>query len=88
MSDRSVNVQLDRDTERKLAFLEKETGASASEILGEAIGNDYARVRNDDADPGMALIKTGFVGCGVGPVNSSTNYKKMLWADHRRTEAG
>ena len=84
MYDMRVNARLDEDSEEKLAYLEKETGLSVSEIMRRAIASYYSRLRNDNADPSMALIKAGFVGCGEGPEDLSANYKQHLQRLHTK----
>ncbi len=39
MYDMRVNARLDEDSEEKLAYLEKETGLSVSEIMRRAIAS-------------------------------------------------
>ena len=73
-----INARLDEDTGRKLAYLERETNMSVSEIVRQAISAYYARFRNDNADPAGALIKAGFIGCGEGPSDLSATYKDGL----------
>ncbi len=84
MYDMRVNARLDEDSEEKLAYLEKETGLSVSEIMRRAIASYYSRFRNDNADPAMALIKAGFIGCGEGPEDLSTNFKEHLQELHTK----
>lgn len=78
MYDVRINARLDENSEEKLAYLEKETGLSVSEIMRRAIASYYSRFRNDNADPSMALIKAGFVGCGEASEDLSTSYKQHL----------
>ncbi len=84
MYDMRVNARLDEDSEEKLAYLEKEKCLSVSEIMRRAIASYYSRFRNDNADPAMALIKAGFIGCGEGPEDLSTNFKEHLQELHTK----
>lgn len=82
MYDMRINARLDERSEAKLAFLEKETGLSVSEIVRRAIDSYYSRFRNENSDPSMALTLAGFVGCGEASADLSSDYKNELkrWA--------
>jgi hypothetical protein len=73
-----INARLDDDTSRKLAYVERETGWSISEIVRRAIDAYYSSFRTVRADPAGALRKSGFIGCASGPADLSVTYKEEL----------
>lgn len=73
-----INARLDDDTGRKLAYVERETGWSISEIVRRAIDAYYRNFRSVRADPASALKKSGFIGCVEGPADLSVTYKGEL----------
>jgi hypothetical protein len=73
-----INARLDEDTRRKLAYVERETGWSISEIVRRAIDAYYSHFRTARADPANALKKSGFIGCADGPPDLSVTYKEEL----------
>jgi hypothetical protein len=73
-----INARLDDDTRRKLAYVERETGWSISDIVRKAIDAYYKTFKAAKADPGGALRKSGFIGCAEGPADLSTTYKAEL----------
>jgi len=73
-----INARLDDDTGRKLAYVERETGWSISEIVRRAIDAYYSHFKTVRADPANVLRKSGFIGCVDGPADLSVTYKGEL----------
>jgi len=73
-----INARLDEDTGRKLAYVERETGWSISEIVRRAIDAYYSNFKTAKANPASALKKSGFIGCVDGPDDLSVMYKGEL----------
>jgi Ribbon-helix-helix protein, copG family len=73
-----INARLDDDTGRKLAYVERETGWSISEIVRRAIDAYYGSFKTVRADAASALRKSGFLGCADGPADLSVTYKGEL----------
>ncbi len=73
-----INARLNDASNRKLSYLERETGWSISEIVRRAIDAYYTQFKTAKGDPASALEKSGFIGCGEGPSELSTAYKEDL----------
>ena len=72
-----VNARLSPEVARKLAYLQRRTGKSASEVLVESIERHHAAVTTEDEGPTL-LEQAGFVACADGPADLSTTYKDAL----------
>ncbi|MBI4957520.1 MAG: hypothetical protein HY908_36270 [Myxococcales bacterium] len=76
---RRINARLPPDVARKVAYLEKRTNKTATEIVLESIERYYAAVA--EGGPGAAaeiLAHTGFVGSAEGATELSRTYKAEL----------
>jgi predicted DNA-binding protein len=74
-----INARLDPARMQTLEALAKTKGLSLSDVLREAIDH-YAQAQHAQNAPSAFEImeRIGFIGCGKGPSDLSTNLKKYL----------
>ena len=75
-----VNARLPDQVARKLAYLERTTGQSTTEVLRESIERYYAELVAVKRGASGVFAETGFVGCAEGPRELSRSYKNALTA--------
>ncbi len=75
---RRINARLSPEVARKVAYLEKRTKKSTSEIVVESIEHFYASLNEAAGATAETLEEAGFVGCATGPSNLSSTYKSEL----------
>lgn len=75
-----INARLPPEAARKLAYLQRVTGATATEVLLASIDRSYDAQRNAEGSAADLLRRAGFVGCGEGPADLSETYKAALAA--------
>jgi hypothetical protein len=73
-----VNARLDGASGRKLAYLERQTGWSISEIVRKALDAYYSHFKSSKGEPRAVLERSGFIGCADGPRELSNTYKDHL----------
>ena len=73
-----INAVLDDEHIAKLAYIQKQTQASVIETIKHAIAFYYQYLQEQKRDPAFLLKRSGFIGCGDGDPNLSTNYKATL----------
>jgi predicted DNA-binding protein len=73
-----INARLPSDLAKKVAYLQKRTRKSTTEIVVESIERYYDAL-NDAASTGADLIeRSGFVGCAKAAPDLSGTYKSDL----------
>lgn len=75
---RRINARLPEEVARKVAYLEKRTNKSTTEVVVESIEHYYAAMSEEGGAAAEALQQAGFVGCATGPANLSSSYKAEL----------
>ncbi len=75
---RRINARLPPDVARKVAYLEKRTRKSTTEVVVESIEHYYAALREEGGAAARTLERAGFVGCATGPTDFSSSYKADL----------
>jgi hypothetical protein len=73
-----VNARLPASSARKLAYLQKARGLSATEVIQQAIDRYHEATTDERESPAEILSRAGFVGCADGPVDLSSRYKAGL----------
>jgi len=73
-----INARLDDDLAAQLEQTRKLTGKSTSAILKDALKLYFARDQPAKKRPYEIMQEMGFIGCGKGEPNLSTDYKKIL----------
>jgi hypothetical protein len=73
-----INARLPPEVARKVAYLEKRTKMSTTEIVTESIDRYYAVIVNGEGSPAEILERAGFIACATGPEDLSTSYKVDL----------
>lgn len=76
-ASKRINARLPPELARKVAYLERRTGKSTTEVLLASIEQYYGAVVGEH---GLADIlgRAGFVGCADGPTDLSASYKTDL----------
>jgi predicted DNA-binding protein len=74
---RRINARLPPDVARKVAFLEKRTNKSTTEVVVQSIEHYYEAVK-DGGTAARTLEQAGFVGCATGLPDLSSSYKAEL----------
>ncbi len=75
-----INARLTPESARKVAYLERYTHLTTTEVLRESIDRFYAAVEHE-AEAGNAarlMGEAGFIGCASGAPGLSTSYKREL----------
>ena len=65
-----INARLPPDVARKVAYLERCTKMSTTEIVTESIDRYYAAIVHEEGSPAEVLERAGFVACARGPEGS------------------
>jgi hypothetical protein len=73
-----INARLPPDVARKVAYLERCTKMSTTEIVTESIDRYYAAIVHEEGSPAEVLERAGFVACARGPEDLSVSYKADL----------
>lgn len=71
-----INARLPEATARKVAYLERRTGMSATALVIASLERYYDEVLA--AETGTAHLLADFVGCAEGPADLSSTYKDEL----------
>ena len=80
LSSVRINARLPPEAARKLAYLQRATGGSATEVLLASIDRSYDAQRSAEGSTADLLRRAGFVGGGEGPADLSETYKAALSA--------
>jgi hypothetical protein len=83
-SSRRINARLPAEVARKVAYLERRTHKSTTDVLRESIDRYYAAVTAATGSAEDAFTQAGFIGCARGDVELSSTYKRALaasWSD-------
>ena len=75
---RRINARLPPSVARKVAYLEKRTKKSTTEVVVESIEHYYAAMNEGGGTAARTLEQAGFVGCATGDENLSSAYKREL----------
>ncbi|MGQ0652554.1 MAG: ribbon-helix-helix protein, CopG family [Betaproteobacteria bacterium] len=77
---RRVNARFDAETARKLDELVRARKRNVTDVLKEAVEALHRKLA-DERRPSSheVALKVGFIGCGEGPEDLSTNYKRYLY---------
>jgi predicted DNA-binding protein len=75
---RRINARLPPEVARKVAYLEKRTNKSTTEVVVESIEHYYAAMSEDGGTTAQTLAQAGFIGCAAGPADLSSSYKNQL----------
>jgi hypothetical protein len=67
-----INAVLDDEHTAKLAYIQKQTKESEIETIKHAIAFYYQYLQEQKRDPASLLKQSGFIGCGDGDRNLST----------------
>ena len=73
-----INARIPPEVARKVAYLERRTKMSATEIVTASIDRYYASIVDGDGSPAEVLERAGFVACARGPEDLSVSYKADL----------
>ncbi len=73
-----INARLPAEVARKVAYLERRTNMSTTQVVLESIERYYAALTAEGEAPADLLAQAGFVGCADGPATLSGSYKKLL----------
>ena len=73
-----INAVLDDEHTAKLAYIQQQTKESEIEIIKYAIAFYYQYLQEQKRDPAFLLKQSGFIGCGDGDRNLSTEKLSIL----------
>jgi len=77
-----ITIHLEAEQARKLEYIQQQTNQDAASVINrpiaEAIDLCY---QNLQPSPYEILMQNGFIGCGSGNPDLSTNYKTLLQQD-------
>ncbi|HJT97100.1 MAG TPA: ribbon-helix-helix protein, CopG family [Rhodanobacteraceae bacterium] len=78
MDEIRINARLTGEDARRFRDLQRRTGASASDLLRDAL-REYHSARSKPRNDAAKLLRaSGFLGGGEGPADLSTRYKSYL----------
>lgn len=82
-----INARLSPSLSQKVGRVQRRTQATITEIVHAALEEYCASVESEQ--PLLALLETsGFVACGEGPSDLSSNYKETLQRTLREKTSG
>ena len=70
-----IEIQLDEERARKLAYIQQQTQQDMTEVLQQAIDQYYQQIQPPAADPLAKLKESKFIGCFKGSPDLSTHSK-------------
>jgi hypothetical protein len=73
-----INARVPAEVARKVAYLERRTKMSTTEVVTESIDRYYAAIVDGEGSPAEVLERAGFVAWGRGPDDLSVSYKADL----------
>ena len=73
-----INAVLDDEHIAKLAYIQQQTKESEIETIKHAIAFYYQYLQEQKRDPAFLLKQSGFIGCGDGDRNLSTEKLSIL----------
>jgi predicted DNA-binding protein len=73
-----INARLSPELAQKVAYLERRTHMSTTEVVRESIDRYYAAMTEENGASAHALESAGFIGCARGPADLSSSYKTEL----------
>jgi hypothetical protein len=79
-----ITIHLTEEQGEKLAYIQQHTAQDITSLLDLAINQQYEKLRPSPANPIAIWQESGFIGCGQGESDLSTNYKAILqesWSD-------
>jgi predicted DNA-binding protein len=74
---RRINARLPPDVARKIAYLEKRTSKTTTEVVVESIEH-YYELLSEGGTAERVLEEAGLIGCATGPSDLSSSYKADL----------
>jgi hypothetical protein len=73
-----INARLPPETASKVAYLERRTKMSTTEVVLASIDRYYATLTEGKGAGAEALAEAGFIACANGPSDLSSSYKSDL----------
>ena len=73
-----INARLTAEGARKVAYLRRSQGISATMVVLESIDRYYAAVTERVEAPADILARAGLIACAEGPAELSRDYKTEL----------
>ena len=73
-----ITIHLTEEQTEKLTYIQEHTNQDLTALLDQAIEQQYERLKPSNSDPLKVLKESGFIGCGKGGADLSTNYKEIL----------
>ena len=73
-----INARLPAEVARKVAFLEKRTQKTTTQVVIDSIELYYESLKEGSATAVDLLEQSGFIGCAAGPADLSSTYKAKL----------
>jgi predicted DNA-binding protein len=73
-----INARLPPGVARKVAYLEKRTNRSTTQVVRESIERYYAALTDEEGTAAQALERAGFIGCASASSDLSRSYKADL----------
>lgn len=73
-----INARLTGDDARRFKELQKLDKRSSSELLREAVREYHVRHVKPCKNAWQIMTESGFIGCGDGPADLSTNTRKYM----------
>jgi hypothetical protein len=73
-----INARLPAEVARKVAYLERRTKMSTTEVVLASIERYYDAMTRGEGTAEEALAEAGFIACADGPADLSTTYKGEL----------
>ncbi len=75
-----LNARITEQQAAQLEALRTMAGQSVSEVVRAALGLYYQTLCPTGGSARLALLESGFIGCGEGPQELSETYKEELLA--------
>ena len=73
-----ITLNLSDEQWQKMTFIEQHSSDNILALLEMTINQKYEKLQVADPDPIKGWQESGFIGCGKGDANLSTNYKEIL----------
>ncbi|CCI01204.1 hypothetical protein [Microcystis aeruginosa] len=74
-----ITIHLSQEQREKLAYIQQHSNQDITTLLNQVIEQQYTKLHPRNSDPLKVLKESGFIGCGQGSPDLSTNYKTILF---------
>lgn len=73
-----ITIHLNDEQRKKLSYIQQNSDLDLDTLINYALEQQYTKLQPSHPNSLEILRKSGFIGCGTGESDLSTNYKAIL----------